>query len=330
MPPSSSDGRAAEQFRAGRDGSAVAAAAAEAYPRIVATLIRVTGDWTLAEDSAQDALAAALERWPVDGVPGNPGGWLMTVARNRAVDVLRRASVEQRKLRDLAVLAPAEPSPDALDDRLRLIFTCCHPALPLEARVALTLRTICAVPTADIARAFLVTESAMTRRLTRAKTKIATAASRTGCRPAGRSPNASPASSRCCTCCSPRATTPPASPRSPRRRSAWCAWSSGSCPASRRCRRCWRCSCSSTRAGTPAATPPAGCSPSTGRTGPGGTTPPSPRAPRSWRGSRPRVARIRCRRTSRRATPPPRPRRTPTGRGSPAATTGSPPRSRRR
>ncbi|MEV4513297.1 DUF6596 domain-containing protein [Dactylosporangium sp. NPDC049525] len=141
--------------------------------------MRVTGDWTLAEDCAQDALAAALERWPRDGVPGNAGGWLMTVARNRAIDVLRRATVEKRKLRDLAVLelTAAEPAevPDGLDDRLRLIFTCCHPALPLEARVALTLRTICAVPTGDIARAFLVTESAMTRRLTRAKTKIATA-----------------------------------------------------------------------------------------------------------------------------------------------------------
>jgi RNA polymerase sigma-70 factor (ECF subfamily) len=159
--------------------SAVAAAAAEAHTKIVATLIRVTGDWTLAEDSAQDALAAALERWPRDGVPGNPGGWLMTVARNRAIDVLRRSKVEQRKLRDLAVLELTSGEPvmvqDGLDDRLRLIFTCCHPALPLEARVALTLRTVCAVPTGDIARAFLVTEQAMARRLTRAKAKIAAA-----------------------------------------------------------------------------------------------------------------------------------------------------------
>jgi RNA polymerase sigma-70 factor (ECF subfamily) len=155
-------------------GQAAAAAATEAYPRIVATLIRITGDWTLAEDCAQDALAQALERWPADGVPVNPGGWLMTVARNRALDVLRRATVERRKLRDLAVLAltaateePAEAE-EVVDDRLRLIFTCCHPALGLEARVALTLRTICAVPTADIARAFLTSESTMTRRLTRA------------------------------------------------------------------------------------------------------------------------------------------------------------------
>ncbi|TYB34259.1 RNA polymerase subunit sigma-24 [Micromonospora sp. AP08] len=148
---------------------AVADAGAEAYPRIVAALIRVTGDWTLAEDCAQEALAAALERWPRTGVPDNPGGWLMTAARNRAVDVLRRASVERRKLRDLALLtdpAPAPPEGDVVDDRLRLIFTCCHPALALEGRVALTLRTVAGVPTADIARAFLVTESTMTRRLT--------------------------------------------------------------------------------------------------------------------------------------------------------------------
>ncbi len=162
---------------------AAASAAADAYPRVVATLIRTTGDWTLAEDCAQEALVLALERWPVDGVPANPGGWLMTVARNRVLDVLRRASVERRKLRDLAVLEPAtaseEPAPvereDIADDRLRLIFTCCHPALALQTRVALTLRTICAVPTADIARAFLASESAMTRRLTRAKAKIAQA-----------------------------------------------------------------------------------------------------------------------------------------------------------
>jgi RNA polymerase sigma-70 factor (ECF subfamily) len=165
--------------------SAVATAGAEAYPRIVATLIRLTQDWTQGEDCAQDALTLAWERWTVEGEPDRPGGWLMMVARNRAIDQLRRAPVERRKLRELAVLAEADPDaaavPEAtspqevVDDRLRLIFTCCHPALSLEARVALTLRTICAVPTADIARAFLVSESTMTRRLTRAKSKIADA-----------------------------------------------------------------------------------------------------------------------------------------------------------
>ncbi len=160
---------------------AAAAAAQEAYPRIVAALIRITGDWTLAEDSAQEALACALDRWPADGVPANPGGWLMTVARNRALDVLRRAAVERRRLRDLAVLAltaatEQPPAGPVVDDRLRLIFTCCHPALAVEAQVALTLRVVCAVPTAQIAQAFLVSESAMARRLTRAKSKIADAA----------------------------------------------------------------------------------------------------------------------------------------------------------
>jgi len=157
---------------------AVAAAGRDSHSRIVATLIRVTGDWALAEDCAQEALAAALERWPRDGVPGNPGGWLLTVARNRAVDVLRRAAVEARKLQEVAMLwepGPPEPDGEIVDDRLRLIFTCCHPALALEARVALTLRTVGGVPTAEIARAFLVGEPAMARRITRAKSKIADA-----------------------------------------------------------------------------------------------------------------------------------------------------------
>ncbi|GAA2487322.1 RNA polymerase sigma factor [Winogradskya humida] len=152
----------------------VAAASRESHTRIVATLIRVTGDWDLAEDCAQEALALALERWPAEGVPNNPGGWLMTVARNRAIDALRRANLERRKLSELASL-PLDPPAPAHDDRLRLIFTCCHPALSLEARVALTLRTVAGMPAADIARAFLVTESTMTRRLTRAKDKIAQA-----------------------------------------------------------------------------------------------------------------------------------------------------------
>ncbi|RGC67711.1 RNA polymerase sigma factor [Micromonospora sp. MW-13] len=162
---------------------AASAACADSYARIVAALIRVTGDWTLAEDCAQEALALALHRWPAEGVPANPGGWLMTVARNRAVDVLRRAAVERRKLRELALLQLADEGraggsggeEEVVDDRLRLVFTCCHPALAIEARVALTLRTVCGVPTADIARAFLVGESTMTRRLTRAKARIAAA-----------------------------------------------------------------------------------------------------------------------------------------------------------
>ncbi len=146
---------------------------------MVASLIRVTGDWDLAEDSAQEAFALALARWPRDGVPRNPGAWLTTAARNRAVDRVRRAATGAEKLKEVAVLSPpSEPeSPGdgdsgVGDDRLRLIFTCCHPALALDAQVALTLRTLAGLTTAEIARAFLVPEPAMAQRLVRAKRKI--------------------------------------------------------------------------------------------------------------------------------------------------------------
>jgi RNA polymerase sigma-70 factor (ECF subfamily) len=144
--------------------------------RIVATLIRLTGDWDLAEECVQDAFAQALERWPRDGVPRRPGAWLTTAARNRALDRLRRSANEAVKLREAVdVLPPDEPADDdsgIQDDRLRLIFTCCHPALPLEARVALTLRTLAGLTTGEIARAFLVPEATMAKRLVRAKQKI--------------------------------------------------------------------------------------------------------------------------------------------------------------
>ncbi|SFE59685.1 RNA polymerase sigma factor, sigma-70 family [Actinacidiphila alni] len=144
----------------------------------MAAVIALTGDWDLAEECAQDAFARALERWPADGVPRSPGAWLTTTARNRALDRVRRAANERRKLREVAVLAPVEaptepPDDGAVpDDRLRLIFTCCHPALPLPSRVALTLRTLTGLSTAQIARAFLVPEGTMGQRLTRAKSKI--------------------------------------------------------------------------------------------------------------------------------------------------------------
>jgi RNA polymerase sigma-70 factor (ECF subfamily) len=149
---------------------------------VVATLIRMTGNWDLAEECAQDAFAVALERWPRDGVPRNPGAWLTTTARNRALDRLRRSTTEAAKLQEAAVLSHTdEPDDDGddgtvRDDRLRLIFTCCHPALPLEARVALTLRTLAGLTTAEIARAFLVAEPTMAKRLVRAKGKIRHAA----------------------------------------------------------------------------------------------------------------------------------------------------------
>jgi RNA polymerase sigma-70 factor (ECF subfamily) len=145
------------------------------WGRVVATLIRMTGDWDLAEECAQDAFAQALARWPGDGVPRRPGAWIVTAARNRAVDRLRRRSLETAKLREIAVIG--EPGDDTdpsgiADDRLRLLFTCCHPALSLEARVALTLRTLAGLSTAEIARACLVSEATMAKRLVRAKGKI--------------------------------------------------------------------------------------------------------------------------------------------------------------
>jgi RNA polymerase sigma-70 factor, ECF subfamily len=158
-----------------RAREAVEAAYRDEWGQVVATLIGVTGDWDLAEDCAQDAFAAALATWPRDGVPRNPGAWLTTAARNRATDRLRRDSAGAAKLRERAVLDrdPAEPTPDEIpDERLRLIFTCCHPALPFPARVALTLRTLAGLSTAEIARAFLTAEPAMAQRLVRAKRKI--------------------------------------------------------------------------------------------------------------------------------------------------------------
>ena len=151
------------------------AAFREEWGQVVATLIGMTGDWDLAEECASDAFALAVERWARDGVPNRPGAWLTTTARNRAVDRLRRDTVGAAKLRELAALAvPAEDAPpeEIPDDRLRLIFTCCHPALAFAARVALTLRTLTGLTTAEIARAFLVPEATMAQRLVRAKRKI--------------------------------------------------------------------------------------------------------------------------------------------------------------
>ena len=152
----------------------VADAFRDSWGQIVATLLGITDDWDLAEEFAQDAFAAALEAWPRRGVPERPGAWLMSVARNRATDVLRRRAVGAAKLREVAVIERAidteHPAPAVIDEsavsgvpdeRLRLIFTCCHPALPLQAQVALTLRTLAGLSTAEIARAFLVPEATM-------------------------------------------------------------------------------------------------------------------------------------------------------------------------
>jgi RNA polymerase sigma-70 factor (ECF subfamily) len=142
--------------------------------RAVATLIRATGSFDVAEDAVQDAFLVALERWPRDGVPDNPGAWIVTTARNRAIDRLRRDRLGREKTEALAGLETldVDDAHEIPDERLRLIFTCCHPALSIEARVALTLRTVGGLTTREIARAFLVPEATVAQRLVRAKRKI--------------------------------------------------------------------------------------------------------------------------------------------------------------
>jgi RNA polymerase sigma-70 factor, ECF subfamily len=148
---------------------------------MVASLIRLTGDWDLAEDCVQDAVERALVHWPREGMPRSPAAWLATAARNRALDVLRRRQTERAKLQERAIMDELSPNgakqtDHHADDRLRLIFTCCHPALALDDQVALTLKTVAGLSTAEIARAFLVSEPTMSQRLLRTKRKIANAA----------------------------------------------------------------------------------------------------------------------------------------------------------
>jgi RNA polymerase sigma-70 factor (ECF subfamily) len=143
--------------------------------RLTASLVRVLGDFDAAEEVVQDALLAAWQRWSVEGVPERPAAWLWTVARRRAVDVLRHRVKLREKLERIALAAGPDEADEPADDRLGLLFTCCHPALSREAQVALTLRTLCGLSTAEIASAFLVSESAIVQRLTRARRKIAVA-----------------------------------------------------------------------------------------------------------------------------------------------------------
>jgi RNA polymerase sigma-70 factor (ECF subfamily) len=145
------------------------------WGRVLATLIGFLGDFDLAEEATQEAFAAAADRWPREGVPDNPRGWLVTTARNRAIDRIRRNRTLAEKLPLLDVPEPSEDSMDETaipDERLELVFTCCHPALALDAQVALTLRTLGGLTTPEIARAFLVPEQTMAKRLVRAKRKI--------------------------------------------------------------------------------------------------------------------------------------------------------------
>src|SRR5205807_1821773 len=145
------------------------------WGRVLAALIGFLGDFDLAEEAAQEAFAIATERWPRDDVPTNPGAWLLTTARNRAVDRIRRERTLAEKTRVLEVPEAAEDPMDATtfpDERLELVFTCCHPALATDAQVALTLRTLGGLSTGEIASAFLVPEPTMAQRLVRAKRKI--------------------------------------------------------------------------------------------------------------------------------------------------------------
>jgi RNA polymerase sigma-70 factor, ECF subfamily len=167
----------------GEEPPAVERAFREERAAVLATLIRHVGDFQLAEDAVQDAFAAAVATWPRDGVPSNPGAWITTVARRRAIDRLRRGrSIADRtdRLAELARIDAQEHPSEAedsmiADDRLRLIFTCCHPALAMPARVALTLRTLGGLSTGEVARAFVVSEPTMGKRIVRAKRKIADA-----------------------------------------------------------------------------------------------------------------------------------------------------------
>jgi RNA polymerase sigma factor (sigma-70 family) len=154
--------------------AAVAVVFREEAGRLTAALVRALGDFDLAEEVVQDSLVAALEKWPEQGIPDKPGAWLMTTARRRAIDILRR---DKRYREKLVLLERSDLRPDAAeaDDRLRLIFTCCHPALSQEAQVALTLRAVAGFTTAEIASAFLVAEATVAQRIVRAKRKIVAA-----------------------------------------------------------------------------------------------------------------------------------------------------------
>src|SRR2546428_12816472 len=175
MPHSARDANAASELGEAEVGRVFR----EEPGRSVAALVRVFGDLDVAEDAVQEAFAVALRKWPDEGLPPNPGGWITTTARNRAIDRLRRESRGRELLSEVAVLSPdrddrgpceeEEPVPD---DRLRLMFTCCHPSLSTDAQVALTLRLLGGLSTAEVARSFLVSETAMAQRLARAKRKI--------------------------------------------------------------------------------------------------------------------------------------------------------------
>ena len=219
------------------------------WARVVATIARRFGDLDIAEDAAAEAFATAVERWPADGVPPNPGGWLTTTAGNKALDRVRREGKRDDKHRQALMIdddAPPEPLGAIDDDRLRMLFTCAHPALAMEARVALTLRMVGGLTVAEIAHAFLVQETTMAQRITRAKAKIKAAGIpyRVPAPPTCR--RASRACWPCSTSSSTRATSRPArtptpsAPTSPPRRSGSPAWCASCCPTTARSSGCSR------------------------------------------------------------------------------------------
>jgi RNA polymerase sigma-70 factor, ECF subfamily len=181
-PATAAGNAAAASGLAALDATATPAAVAAVFAgerlRILAGLIGLTQDWELAEDCVQDAAERAIRSWTADGIPDNPAAWLATTARRRALDLLRRRQTERQKLREVQAMArleadlPDEESGPYGDDRLKLLFACCHPALPLAGRVALTLKTVAGLSTREIARAFLVSETTMRQRLLRARNKI--------------------------------------------------------------------------------------------------------------------------------------------------------------
>jgi RNA polymerase sigma factor (sigma-70 family) len=180
------------------------------WAQVFATTAQLTRDLDLAEECAQDAFEQALRTWPKTGIPDRPGAWLTTTTRNRARDVMRRESAFRRAM-PLLVDEQTVPGPeDRLlhDDRLRLVFTCCHPAMSRDAQIALTLRLVCGLSTTEVARAFLVQEATMAARITRAKKKISTSGIPTGCRRQISWQSGLASCSRSCT-----SSSPPATPR---------------------------------------------------------------------------------------------------------------------
>jgi RNA polymerase sigma-70 factor (ECF subfamily) len=218
--------------------------------RSVATLIGAFGDIDLAEDAVQEAFAIALHKWPRDGVPPNPGGWITTTARNHVLDRLRRESRGRQLLNEVAMRPSGEDDHgmsqqvgSVRDDRLRLIFTCCHPALSTEAQVALTLRLLGGLSTRQVAGSFLVSEATMAARLVRAKRKIKAARIPTACHRPTSCPTASARYWPSFT-----SSTTPGRPAWPNRicalrRFGWRGSWRRSCPTSQRRPACWRCCC---------------------------------------------------------------------------------------